>query len=105
MTENQSGSKDPATMNYEESRDELTAIVAQLEEGTASLDQSLTLWERGEALAKRCNQWLDSAQARLDAVVETAPTEDGTDTGTRQAEVESAKPNRSDRGESANPPW
>jgi len=58
--------QDPATLSYEQARDELSAIVTRLEEGTASLEQSLTLWERGEALTKRCSEWLDSAQARLE---------------------------------------
>ena len=51
---------------YEQARDELAKIVAKLEAGGASLEDSITLWERGEELAKICNQWLDSAKARLD---------------------------------------
>lgn len=105
MTDKQDESKDPTDMNYEESRDELTSIVAQLEEGTASLDQSLTLWERGEALAKRCGQWLDSAQARLDAVGQSAPTEDATGGGTREAGEKPAGSQEDESGESINPPW
>ena len=67
---------DPATMKYEEARDELTQIVAALEAGTESLDASLTLWERGEALAKRCAQWLDSAQERLDGIESESESDD-----------------------------
>lgn len=74
MTDEQSQPKDPSSLTYEEARDELAAIVANLEEGTSSLDQSLNLWERGEALAKRCTQWLDSAQARLDSA-DNSPTQ------------------------------
>ena len=48
-------------------RDELVAIVDSLEKGTASLDESVALWERGEALAKRCEEWLAGARQRLDA--------------------------------------
>jgi exodeoxyribonuclease VII small subunit len=102
MTEHTPQSKDPATMDYEQSRDELAAIVAQLEEGTASLDQSLTLWERGEALAKRCNEWLDSAQARLDAVAPPAPAGEKAESNLRQEQASSAN---SQRHESADPPW
>ncbi len=51
---------------YEQARDELAKIVAKLEVGGASLEDSIALWERGEELAKICNQWLDSAKARLD---------------------------------------
>ncbi len=54
--------------SYEQARDELTEIVRQLEQGSATLEQSLALWERGEQLAAVCQQWLDGATARLDAV-------------------------------------
>lgn len=54
-------------MNYEQARDELIRVVAQLEQGSASLEESLALWERGEALAQRCEEWLIGARARLDA--------------------------------------
>ena len=52
--------------SYEEARDELSEIVESLEDGSATLEESLKLWERGEELAKICNQWLDSAKERLD---------------------------------------
>lgn len=50
---------------YEQARDELIAVVARLEQGGTSLDESLALWERGEQLAAVCQQWLDGARARL----------------------------------------
>lgn len=56
-----------AALSYEEARDELIAVVARLEAGGASLEESLVLWERGEALANRCQQWLDGARERLSA--------------------------------------
>ena len=56
-----------ADLSYEEARDELVKVVGQLEQGGASLDESLALWERGEALARRCEEWLIGAKARLDA--------------------------------------
>lgn len=59
---------DPAQFSYEQARDGLARIVAALEAGTQSLEQSLALWERGEMLAQRCTEWLDRAQARLDQV-------------------------------------
>jgi exodeoxyribonuclease VII small subunit len=52
---------------YEEARDELIAVVAQLEQGGTSLEESLALWERGEELAAICQRWLDGARARLAA--------------------------------------
>lgn len=54
--------------SYEEARDELVEIVAKLEAGDSTLEESLTLWERGEHLAAVCQGWLDGAQERLDAV-------------------------------------
>ncbi|GII99678.1 exodeoxyribonuclease VII small subunit [Sediminihabitans luteus] len=58
---------DVATLGYEQARDELVQVVARLESGGEPLETSLALWERGEALAARCQQWLDGARARLDA--------------------------------------
>lgn len=58
---------DVATLSYEQARDELVQVVSSLENGTASLEDSLNLWERGEALADRCQSWLDSAKERLAA--------------------------------------
>ncbi len=40
-----------------------------LEAGGTTLEESLALWERGEALAARCQAWLDGARAKLDAAV------------------------------------
>jgi exodeoxyribonuclease VII small subunit len=51
---------------YEAARAELVEIVQQLEAGGATLEESLALWERGEALAKICQQWLDGAREKLD---------------------------------------
>lgn len=63
---------DPASLSYEQARDGLARIVARLEDGSASLEESLALWERGEALAKRCREWLDQAQDRLDQATGSA---------------------------------
>lgn len=57
---------------YEQARDELIAVVARLEQGGTSLDESLALWERGEQLAGICQQWLDGARARLAAATGSA---------------------------------
>lgn len=56
-----------AELSYEEAREQLVAVVAKLEAGGVSLEESLALWERGEALAQRCEEWLDGARRRLDA--------------------------------------
>jgi exodeoxyribonuclease VII small subunit len=55
--------------SYEQAREELAEVVRQLEQGGASLEQSLALWERGEELARICQEWLDGAKARLDAAL------------------------------------
>ncbi|QWW20203.1 exodeoxyribonuclease VII small subunit [Schaalia sp. 19OD2882] len=57
---------DPQALSYEEARDELVAIVRQLEGGQAPLEATMELWERGEALAGRCRTVLEDARARLD---------------------------------------
>lgn len=56
-----------AALSYEQARDELVRVVNELEQGSSTLEESLALWERGEALAKRCEEWLVGAKARLDA--------------------------------------
>lgn len=58
---------DVDSLSYEDARDELVALVARLESGQASLEESMRLWERGEALASHCEGWLDRAQASLDS--------------------------------------
>ncbi len=52
---------------FEQARDELGDVVRRLEAGGATLEESLVLWERGEALAQVCQRWLDDARSRLDA--------------------------------------
>lgn len=58
---------DVSELSYEEARNELVAVVAQLEQGSPTLEETLTLWERGEALAARCEEWLVGAKERLNA--------------------------------------
>jgi exodeoxyribonuclease VII small subunit len=60
--------EDVASLSFEQARDELIRVVAQLEQGAPTLEDSLALWERGEALATRCEEWLAGARRRLDAV-------------------------------------
>lgn len=59
---------DIGQMSYEQARDELAAVVTKLEAGGAPLEESLALWQRGEALADRCERWLDGASAKLEEV-------------------------------------
>jgi exodeoxyribonuclease VII small subunit len=58
---------DVSELSYEQARDELIRVVSELEQGASTLEESLQLWERGEALAARCEEWLVGARARLDA--------------------------------------
>lgn len=64
-----------STLSYEQARDELVTIVSRLEGGQLGLEDSMTLWERGEALADHCTRWLDGAQARLQGGVTMATSE------------------------------
>jgi exodeoxyribonuclease VII small subunit len=70
---------DISALSYEQARDDLISVVGRLEAGGATLEESLALWERGEALAARCQEWLDGARRRLAAAhaadddEETAP--------------------------------
>lgn len=54
---------------YEQARAELREIVGKLEAGGQSLEDSLALWERGEALADICQRWLDDASERLEKAI------------------------------------
>ncbi len=75
MTENnqpETQQADVDTLSYEQAREELVAVVARLEAGGVSLEESLALWERGEALADRCESWLEGAKVRLAAARDKA---------------------------------
>lgn len=63
------------TLSFEDARDELVTVVAELEQGSPTLEHSLALWERGEALAVRCEEWLLGAKRRLDAARASASDE------------------------------
>jgi exodeoxyribonuclease VII small subunit len=67
VTGSEAGSSSTDSLSYEQARDELVRVVNELEQGSATLEESLALWERGEALARRCEEWLVGAKARLDA--------------------------------------
>ena len=54
-------------ISYEEARSRLVEIVVRLEQGSIPLEESLRLWEIGEQLARRCQDWLDGARERLAA--------------------------------------
>lgn len=70
---------DISKMSFEQALVALEEIVTKLERGDVPLDQSITLYERGEKLRAACQQRLDSAQARIEKIVAGA---DGTPSGT-----------------------
>lgn len=70
-------STDVADLSYEDARQELVDLVARLEGGQAGLEESMGLWQRGEALAAHCEAWLDRAEASLAASEEDSGQDDG----------------------------
>lgn len=73
VSDETSGDIGLSDLSYEQAREELVDIVAKIESGTVPLEESMVLWERGEALAAHCQSKLDAAQAQLDAAT---PDED-----------------------------
>ena len=77
---------DISQMSFEQALGALEQIVQQLERGDVPLDQSISLYERGEALRAACQQRLDAAQARIESIVTGA---DGRAAATRPFDAES----------------
>jgi exodeoxyribonuclease VII small subunit len=61
--------KEISSLSYETARDELQQVVSQLEQQNVSLEASMALWERGEALAAHCESWLSGARKKLDETI------------------------------------
>lgn len=57
--------KPPEELSFEQAFEELDQLVEMLEAGEKSLEDSLVMFERGQALAERCTQLLESAELRL----------------------------------------
>ncbi len=55
----------PTELSFEKAFAELESIVARLESGELSLDESLALFERGQALAAQCNGLLEAADLKV----------------------------------------
>ena len=66
-----------SSLGYEECRDELIEVVRVLEQGGLDLDASLKLWERGEELARRCEEHLAGARKRIEDVLGSRDVTDG----------------------------
>ena len=55
-------------LTFENALDELEGIVSLLESGDLTLEETLQLFERGQALAARCEETLNQAELRLEAL-------------------------------------
>lgn len=64
--------REDEAITYERARDELADVVRRLEAGGLTLEESLSLWERGERLATVCERWLAGARERLASAVSAA---------------------------------
>lgn len=69
---NPGAAEDIATMTFDKALDELRAVVARLEEGGLALEDSIALYERGAALHEHCGTLLDSAELRVQRLVDGA---------------------------------
>jgi len=85
------------SLNYEQARDELIEVVRILELGQMGLDESLKYWERGEALAKRCEEHLAGAARRVEAALQgtTKTTDSDGNAGNTHAETAEVPENTS----------
>jgi exodeoxyribonuclease VII small subunit len=66
------GNDDIADMTFDKALDELRAVVTRLEEGGLPLEESIALYERGAALHEHCGTLLDSAELRVQRLVDGA---------------------------------
>lgn len=76
-TEPESGTE--VGLAYETARDQLADVVRRLEAGGLNLEESLALWERGEALAKLCERHLAGARERVERALAAAENPVNTD--------------------------
>jgi exodeoxyribonuclease VII small subunit len=76
---------DVRTLSFERAMEELESIVTRLEGGKVPLEESVTIYERGESLKRRCEELLRQAEARVDRITTDA---DGRVTGTEPLDVQ-----------------
>jgi exodeoxyribonuclease VII small subunit len=77
MSDKSQETKPISSLGYEECRDELIEVVRVLEQGGLDLDASLKLWERGEELARRCEEHLAGARTRIENALGAREVTDG----------------------------
>lgn len=63
------GNGENSQLSFEQALAALEEIVQRLESGAVPLDESIALYERGEALRKQCQARLDTAQQRIERIV------------------------------------
>jgi exodeoxyribonuclease VII small subunit len=63
---------DVTKLSFERALEELESIVKRLEDGKVPLEESVTIYERGEALKRRCEELLRQAEARVDKITTDA---------------------------------
>jgi exodeoxyribonuclease VII small subunit len=85
-TSSAAAGQDILQMSFEQALAALETIVQQLEHGDVPLDQSISLYERGEALRAACQLRLDAAQARIEKIITGA---DGRAASTHAFDAES----------------
>ena len=73
------------TLSFERAIEELESIVRRLEDGKVPLEESVAIYERGEALKRRCEDLLRQAEARVQKITLDAS---GNPTGTEPLDVE-----------------
>jgi exodeoxyribonuclease VII small subunit len=76
---------DVKKLSFERALEELEGIVKRLEEGKVPLEESVAIYERGEALKRRCEELLRQAEARVDKITTNAA---GQPTGTEPLDVQ-----------------
>ena len=81
---NQTGG-DVGQLSFERAIEELESIVKRLEDGKVPLEESVAIYERGEALKRRCEDLLRQAEARVQKITLDAT---GNPTGTEPLDVE-----------------
>ncbi|WP_022722112.1 exodeoxyribonuclease VII small subunit [Rhodopseudomonas sp. B29] len=81
----EAASADVKKLSFERALEELEGIVKRLEDGKVPLEESVAIYERGEALKRRCEELLRQAEARVDKITTDSQ---GAPTGTAPLDVE-----------------